>query len=68
MVSINIQNSPLSWRIKIYVDIINYEQNLNMVSVTVLEERNSVKTSLRPCVQVSQPYDTQEHTFNFQHQ
>ena len=68
MVSINIQNSSLSWRIKIYADIINYEQNLNMVSVTVLEERNNVKTSLRLCVQVSQHCDTQEQTFNFQHQ
>lgn len=54
MISVNIQNS-LRWRIKIYVDTINCEQNLYIVSVIVPEERSNVKTSLRPCVQVLNP-------------
>ena len=30
--------------------------------------KKNVKTSLRPCVQVSQPCNTHVHTYNFQHQ
>lgn len=68
MISVNIQSSSLHWRIKIYVDIINCEQNLYIVSVIVLEERSNFETSLSPCVQVSQPCDTHVYTFNFRHQ
>ena len=55
MISVNIQNSSLCWRIKIYVDIINCERNLYIVSVIVPEERRMSKLPWGPVFRFLNP-------------